>query len=34
MTAGRPARRKVGARRRRGLDGEVVLRSFIDFDPC
>jgi hypothetical protein len=34
MTAGRPARRKVGARRRRGLEGEVMLKGFIDADPC
>jgi hypothetical protein len=32
MSGGRPARR-AGARRRRGLEGEVELR-FIDFDPC
>jgi|GEM_PF-4318042 len=25
--------RRAGARRRRGLEGEVVLRSFADFDP-
>jgi hypothetical protein len=35
MTAGRSARRRVGARRRRrGLEGEVVLQGFADFDPC
>ncbi len=37
MTAGRPVRRRVGACRRRGLEGEVVLQGFIDFidfDPC
>ncbi len=34
MTAGRPARRRARARRRRGLEGEVVLKGFIDFDPC
>jgi hypothetical protein len=34
MTAGRPDRRKVGARRRRGLEDEVMLRGFINFDPC
>jgi hypothetical protein len=32
MTAGRSVR--VGARRRSGLEGEVVLRGFADFDPC
>jgi hypothetical protein len=32
MTAGRSARRRAGARRRRGLD--VVLEGFIDADPC
>jgi hypothetical protein len=25
--------RRAGARRRRGLKDEVVLRGFIDFDP-
>jgi hypothetical protein len=34
MTAGKPARRRAGARRRRGLEGEVELRGFADFDPC
>ncbi len=34
MTAGRPARRRTGARKRRGLEDEVVLRGFADFDPC
>jgi hypothetical protein len=29
MTAGRPVRRRVGARRRRGLEGEVLLKGFI-----
>jgi len=33
MTAGKPARR-VWARRRSGLEGEVELRGFADFDPC
>jgi len=33
MTARRPARR-VKARGRSGLEGEVVLRGFIDGDPC
>jgi hypothetical protein len=33
MPAERPARR-VRARRRRGLGGEVELRGFADFDPC
>jgi hypothetical protein len=32
MTAGRSAR--VRARRRRGLEGEVMLQSFIGFDSC
>jgi hypothetical protein len=31
---GRPARRKVGARRRRGLEDEILARGFIDADPC
>jgi hypothetical protein len=34
MPAGRPARRRVGARRRRDLESEVVLKGFADFDPC
>ncbi len=34
MNAGRSARRRAGARRRRGLEGEVVLQGFADFDPC
>jgi hypothetical protein len=34
MTAGRSAKRRVGARRRRGSEGEVVLQGFADFDPC
>jgi hypothetical protein len=33
MIARRPARR-AGARRRRGLEGEVMLKGFIDADPC
>jgi hypothetical protein len=33
MTARRSAGRRVGARRRRGLDDEVVLEGFIDADP-
>jgi hypothetical protein len=33
MTAGKPARR-VRARRRRSLEGEVELQGFADFDPC
>jgi hypothetical protein len=33
MTAKRPARR-VKAQRRSSLEGEVVLRGFIDGDPC
>jgi hypothetical protein len=31
MTAGRS--RRVGARRRHGLESEVVLKGFIDADP-
>jgi hypothetical protein len=31
---GRPARRKVGARRRSGLEGGVIPQGFTDFDPC
>jgi hypothetical protein len=34
MTVRRPARRRAGARRRRGLEGEAVLRGFADADPC
>jgi hypothetical protein len=30
--AGRRSRR-AGARRRRGLEGEIVLKGFIDADP-
>ncbi len=26
--------RRVGARRRRGLEGEVIPQGFIDVDPC
>jgi hypothetical protein len=33
MIAGRPAR-KAGTRRRRGLGGEVLLKGFVDADPC
>jgi hypothetical protein len=33
MPAGRPARRRVGALRRHGLEGEIVLKGFIDADP-
>jgi hypothetical protein len=31
-----PARRsgRARARRRRGLEGEVLLQDFIDADPC
>jgi hypothetical protein len=28
MTAGRPARRRAGARRRRGLEDEVFAKGF------
>jgi hypothetical protein len=31
---GRRATRRVGARRRRCLEGEVLLKGFIDADPC
>jgi hypothetical protein len=34
MTAGRPAKRRAGARRRSGLEGEVLLEGFIDVDSC
>jgi hypothetical protein len=35
MSGRRPARRRVGARRRRsGLECEVLLEGFADFDPC
>jgi hypothetical protein len=34
MSAGRPARRKVGARRRRGLEGGVIPQGFTGFDLC
>jgi hypothetical protein len=34
MTIRRSAGRRAGARRRRGLEGEVVLRGFADVDPC
>jgi hypothetical protein len=34
MTVRRPARRRVRARKRRGLEDEVELRGFIDADPC
>jgi hypothetical protein len=33
MTVRRPAR-GIRARRRRGLEGEVLLKGFIDVDPC
>jgi hypothetical protein len=33
MIAGRPAR-KAGTRRRRGLEGEVLLKGFVNADPC
>jgi hypothetical protein len=33
MSGRRPARR-AGARRRRGLEGEVVPGGFADLDPC
>jgi len=33
MPAGRPARR-AGARRRRGLEDEILAWGFADFDPC
>jgi hypothetical protein len=33
MPAGRPARRRARARRRHGLESEVVLKGFIDADP-
>jgi len=33
MSGRRPARR-TGARRKRGLESEVLLKGFIDFDPC
>jgi hypothetical protein len=31
--SGRRSAGRAGARRRRGLEGEVVLKGFIDFDP-
>ena len=34
MSGRRRARGRVGARRRRGSEGEVVLQGFADFDPC
>jgi hypothetical protein len=34
MTARRSAGRRVRARRRGGLEGEVLLQDFIDADPC
>jgi len=34
MTVRRSAGRRAGARRRRDLEGEVVLVGFIDADPC
>jgi hypothetical protein len=34
MSGRRPARRRAGARRKRGLEGEVELRGFVDADPC
>jgi hypothetical protein len=34
MNGRKVARRRSGARRRRGLEGEVELGDFIDADPC
>jgi hypothetical protein len=31
---GRRSARRVRARRRSSLEGEVVLQGFIDADPC
>jgi hypothetical protein len=33
MTGRRPARRRAGAHRRRGLEDEILARGFIDADP-
>jgi hypothetical protein len=32
--AGRRSAGRAGARRRRGLEDEILARGFVDFDPC
>jgi hypothetical protein len=34
MSGRRPARRRAGVRRRRGLEDEILAWGFADFDPC